>query len=127
MTCRRFSETTPTKEQISRPCRNGAISPAEFAEQAHKEFEALADKFLQVYPTGSTDDQAAVSHFASFRDEYFGWDMRTWACLKTQIGHSHTYRYYFTGVPPGRAAARVGAFHAAEFAYVLENLPFHLF
>jgi para-nitrobenzyl esterase len=109
------------------PLPNGTISPTEFAEQAHKEFGALADKFLQVYPAGSTEDQAAASHFASFRDEYFGWDMRTWARMETQTSRSHAYRYYFTRVPPGRAGARLGAFHAAELAYVFENFPFRLF
>lgn len=109
------------------PLANGTISPAEFAEQAHKQFGGLTDKFLQVYPAGSTEEQAAASHFASFRDEFFGWDMRTWARLQTSTGHHRAYRYYFTRVPPGRGGARLGAFHAAEIAYVFENFPFRLF
>ena len=109
------------------PLPNGTITRADFAEQAHNEFGALADEFLQVYPSGSTDDQAAASHFAAFRDEYFGWDMRTWARMQTQTGRGRAYRYYFTRVPPGRAGARLGAFHAAELAYVFENFPFRLF
>jgi para-nitrobenzyl esterase len=47
--------------------------------------------------------------------------------METQTGQGHTYRYYFTRVPPGRAGARLGAFHGEELAYVFENFPFRLF
>jgi para-nitrobenzyl esterase len=108
------------------PLANATISPAEFAAQARKEYGALADKFLEAYPAGASDDNAAAAHYASFRDGAFGWDMRIWARMQTRRGHNYAYRYYFTRVPPGRGS-RLGAFHAAELAYVFENFPFRLF
>jgi len=105
----------------------GRISPAEFTASARKDFGSLADKFLEAYPAGTSEDAATAAHYASFRDGAFGWDMRTWARMETQTGHGHTYRYYFTRVPPGRAGARLGAFHGAELAYVFENFTFRLF
>jgi para-nitrobenzyl esterase len=107
------------------PLPNGTISSADFAAEAHKDFGASADKFLQVYPA-STDDQAVASHFAAFRDEFFGWQMRTWTRMETKTGHHSAYRYYFTRVPPG-PGSRLGAFHGAEMAYVFQNYPFRLF
>jgi len=107
------------------PLEKGSISPAEFAENARRDFGPFADKFLQAYPA-SDDDQATAAHFASFRDAAFGWDMRIWSRLETETGHRRAYRYYFTRVPPG-PGSRLGAFHAAELAYVFENFPFRLF
>ena len=107
------------------PLPNGTISSADFAAQARKDFGSSADKFLQIYPA-ATDDQAVASHFASFRDEFFSWEMRTWARLETKTMHHNAYRYYFTRVPPG-PGSRLGAFHGAEMAYVFQNYPFRLF
>jgi len=106
------------------PLPNGTMSAAEFAENARKNFGAMADKFLQAYPA-ATDEEAAAAHFASFRDAQFGWDMRMWARLETDTGHHHAYRYYFSRVPPG-PGSRLGAFHGADLAYVFENYPFRI-
>src|SRR5205823_6468288 len=37
-------------------------------------------------------------------------------------GQSKAYLYYFSRVPPGPQSGRYGAYHAAEIAYVFDNL-----
>ena len=94
---------------------------ASFVEQARSRFGDKADEFLKLYPAGSTEEVAA-SHYASFRDFSFGWQMRTWVRLQAKTGKSKAFLYYFDRVPPGPDSGRYGAFHAAEIAYVFGNL-----
>jgi len=94
---------------------------ASFASQARQRFGDQADRFLKLYPAGS-DQEAKAAHYASFRDFVFGWQMRTWVRMSARSGKSKPYLYYFTRVPPGPASARLGAYHAAEIAYVFHNL-----
>jgi para-nitrobenzyl esterase len=98
---------------------NGTAS--NFTEQIRRRFGADADQLLQLYPA-KTDDDAKASHYASFRDISFGWQMRTWARLATKTGRSKAYLYYFSRVPPGPQSSRYGAYHASEIAYVFNNL-----
>lgn len=109
------------------PPPKGAIGPAEFADNAHQRFGTFAKDFLEVYPAGSSDEEATAAYYASFRDGQFGWDMRIWARMETETGHRRAYRYYFTRVPPGRASERLGAFHGSDIAYVFENFPYRIF
>jgi para-nitrobenzyl esterase len=83
-------------------------------------YGAFADQFFKIYPVGS-DDEARASYYAAFRDQVFGWEMRTWARASRKTGHSPAYLYYFTRVPPGPQSPRFGAFHAADLAYVFGN------
>ena len=92
-----------------------------FAAQIKHRFGAAAEEALKIYPA-ENDEQARESHYASFRDFTFGWEMRTWARLQTQTGKSKAYLYYFSRKPPGPQSERLGAFHAAEIAYVFGNL-----
>ena len=94
---------------------------ASFIAQVRQRFGSRADDVLKVYPADS-DEQARASHYASFRDFTFGWQMRTWARLQSKTGKSEAYLYYFSRVPPGPASKRLGAFHASELAYVFDNL-----
>jgi para-nitrobenzyl esterase len=94
---------------------------ATFVEQSRSRFGAKTDEFLKLYPAGS-DEEAMASHYASFRDFSFGWQMRTWVRLQSKTGKSKAYLYYFDRVPPGPDSSRYGAFHASEIAYVFENL-----
>ena len=94
---------------------------ASFIEQNRKRFGDLADEFLKIYPAGS-DEEAKASHYASFRDLVFGWEMRTWARMETKTGKSKAYLYYFSRTPPGPDSARYRAYHASEIAYVFGNL-----
>ena len=94
---------------------------ASFIEQQRRRFKDKTDEFLKLYPAGS-NEEAMNSHYASFRDVTFGWEMRTWARMATKTGKSKAFLYYFSRVPPGPTSARYGAFHASEIAYVFGNL-----
>jgi para-nitrobenzyl esterase len=104
----------------------GSVTPAEFADGAHRRYGAFAKEFLEAYPAGSSDQEATAAYFASVRDGQFGWEMRIWARMATETGHRRAYRYYFSRVPPGRGE-RLGAFHGAELAYVFENFPYRIY
>jgi para-nitrobenzyl esterase len=80
-------------------------------------YGALADQMLKVYPAGS-DEQAVSSFYSAYRDQAFGWEMRTWARMETKTGHQTAYMYYFSHRPPGPQSAKLRAFHASEIAYV---------
>jgi para-nitrobenzyl esterase len=94
---------------------------ASFVEQSRARFGDKTDAFLKLYPAGS-DEEAAASHYASFRDFSFGWQMRTCVRMQSKTGKSKAFLYYFDRVPPGPDSARYGAFHASEIAYVFGNL-----
>lgn len=96
------------------------IKAEQFIAGAHARFGTLADEFLKIYPAGS-DEEAVKSFYAAFRDQQFGWEMRTWTRMETKTGHHAAYLYYFSRVPPGPQSKRLGTFHAAELAYVFGN------
>jgi len=82
----------------------------------------LADTMLKLYPAG-TDEEAVKSFYSAYRDQVFGWEMRTWARMAAKTGHQPAYLYYFSRRPPGPQSERLRAFHAAEIAYVFGNFP----
>ncbi len=92
-----------------------------FAGMLRQRYPAFADELLQIYPA-STDEEAARSYYASFRDQTMGWQMRTWVRSAIKTGKSPAYLYYFTRVPPGADLRKYGAYHAAEIQYVFGNL-----
>ena len=94
---------------------------ASFKEQSRRIFGDQLAQFLKFYPAGS-DAEARVSHYASYRDYAFGWQMRTWVRMASKTGQSNAYLYYFTRVTPGPASASLGAYHASEIPYVFHNL-----
>jgi para-nitrobenzyl esterase len=94
---------------------------ADFEAQSRRIFGDRIEQFLKFYPAGS-DREARASHYASYRDFVFGWQMRTWVRMAAKTGKSNTYLYYFTRVPPGPLGATLGAYHAAEISYVFRNL-----
>ena len=79
-----------------------------------------ADAFLAAY----ADDAAASTKTASqqmMSDAMFAWDMRTWARAATAAGSS-AYLYVFDHAPEVAEYGRsLGAYHAAEIAYVFGN------
>ncbi len=79
-----------------------------------------AEAFLKLYPAQS-DTEAWRAQANSMRDQVFGWEMRTWARMQSKTGKSKVYLYFFSRVPPGPAATRMGAYHSAEIAYVFHN------
>ena len=100
--------------------QGASMNAALFTAQAKQRFGGLAAPFLAAYPAGS-DPEAVASFYAAFRDDIFGWQMRTWAQMQTRTGHHPVYRYYFSHWPPGPQSARLRAFHASEIPYVFGN------
>ena len=98
------------------------MTAARFNVGVRARYGAMADQFLKLYPAGS-DEQAVSSFYSAFRDQTFGWEMRTWARMQARTGHNPVYLYYFTRVPPGPQSRRLGAFHAADIAYVFGTFP----
>ena len=88
-----------------------------FVGGVHQRYGPQADAVLKIYPAGS-DEQAVSSFYSAYRDQVFGWEMRTWARMSTKTGHQPAYMYYFSRRPPGPQSARLRAFHASEIAYV---------
>jgi len=88
-----------------------------FTGGVYQRYGSLADAFLKIYPAAS-DEQAVLSFYSAFRDQQFGWEMRTWARMATKTGHQPAYLYYFSHRPPGPQSERLRAFHASEIPYV---------
>jgi para-nitrobenzyl esterase len=99
------------------PNANAAV----FVAQARRAFGESADDFLKIY-SAATDREAEAGHYASFRDQIFTWQMRTWVRMQTRTGKSKAWLYQFTRIPPGPGSDRLRAFHASEIAYVFGNL-----
>lgn len=102
--------------------QGAGVKAAMFTQGAKTRYGALADQFLKIYPADS-DEEAVKSFYSAYRDQAFGWEMRTWARLQTKTGRQLSYLYYFTRVAPGPLGQRLGAFHALEIAYVFGNFP----
>jgi para-nitrobenzyl esterase len=93
------------------------IKAVMFIGGVHQRYGSQADALLKVYPAAS-DEQAVSSFYSAYRDQAFGWEMRTWARMAAKTGHQPAYMYYFSRRPPGPQSARLRAFHASEIAYV---------
>lgn len=92
-----------------------------FAGLLRQRYGAFADELQHLYPA-STDEEAAQSYYANFRDQGMGWQMRTWVRAASKSGKAPAYLYYFTRVPPEPGLRKYGAYHAAEIQYVFGNL-----
>ena len=97
------------------------IKAESFEALAKSRYGDSAKAFLKIYPA-SSDEEARESSAEAFRDQTFGWEMRTWARLQAKTGKSKVYLYYFSRVPPGPVGKRLGAYHASEIRYVFNNL-----
>jgi len=97
-----------------------AIANLQTLKESARRYGANADAFLKLYPA-QTDAEAWRASADAMRDLVFGWEMRTWARMQTKTGKSKVYLYFFSRVPPGPAAARMGAYHSSEIAYVFHN------
>jgi para-nitrobenzyl esterase len=91
-----------------------------FIGQIRQRYGSQAEQFLKVYPAAS-DSEAVASFYAAYRDQVFGWEMRTWARMAAQTGRHSVYLYYFSHRPPGPQSSRLGAFHACELPYIFGN------
>jgi len=97
--------------------QGASLKAAMFTGGVYQRYGTQADPFLKIYPAAS-DEQAVSSFYSAYRDQAFGWEMRTWARAATRTGHQPAYLYYFTRRPPGPQSGRLRAFHGAEIAYV---------
>jgi len=101
----------------------GALAPTSrtaFVASSQRKFGDQTERFLRIYPVA--DDAAARDAFLhSARDEWFTWEMRTWATKMATV-QAPAYLYYFTHVPPRADADKYSAYHAAEIVYVFDNL-----
>ena len=93
-----------------------------FVEQSRLPFRRQDGRISEACIPPDRMKKPQVSHYASFRDFSFGWQMRTWVRMQTKTGKQKAFLYYFDRVPPGPDSGRYGAFHASEIAYVFENL-----
>jgi para-nitrobenzyl esterase len=84
------------------------------------QYGEMSREFDAVYPARS-DAEAGSAFLDSLRDTTFTLGMRTWARM-TGKGRSKAYLYYFSRVPPNPNSKSLGAYHAAEIAYVFNNL-----
>jgi len=83
-------------------------------------YPGTSEEFLKVYAAAS-DSEASGAYLASLRDIFFTLPMRKWA-QRTSAGKSDAYLYSFTHHPPIANSAYFKSFHAAEIAYVFNNL-----
>jgi para-nitrobenzyl esterase len=78
------------------------------------------DSVERLYPFAG-DEQATGAYLNLMGDATFTLGARAWARYTTVAG-GKLYLYQFNRVTPFAAAAGIGAFHAAEIAYVFNNL-----
>ena len=97
------------------------VSTMAALEASARRYGDRAGAFLKLYPADS-DEQARAAQAAAIRDQFFGWEMRTWARMQTKTGKSKTNLYYFGRVPPGPGSEFLGAYHSAEIVYAFHNL-----
>jgi para-nitrobenzyl esterase len=88
-----------------------------FQAGVYQRYGAQADQMLKIYPA-ATDEQAVRSFYSAYRDQVFGWEMRSWVRAAAKTGHQPAYLYYFSRRPPGPQSERLRAFHASEIPYV---------
>lgn len=102
----------------------GNTTAQQFTDGARARFGSNVATFLNLYPPGSSDDDARSSQREAFRDEA-AWNARDWALAHTRAG-GKAYLYYFVHeppVPPGQPSR--GAPHGAEISYAF-NTPVEL-
>jgi para-nitrobenzyl esterase len=91
-----------------------------YAKQMQEELGDLAGQLDALYPAAD-DADVPRAWLDNRRDRAFTVQMRAWARM-TGTGDSPAYLYFFTRVPPIANSQYFGAFHAAEIAYVFDNL-----
>lgn len=83
-------------------------------------FRERSGELDRAYPIDG-DASVAEAYLSLLRDYTFTSQMRRWARL-TETTQSKAWWYYFSHAPPLPNSDYLGAFHAAEIAYVFRNL-----
>ena len=99
----------------------GGVTVADYRQSLEDTYGEHADAMFAVYPA-ETDEEARVAAYMNTADNYFAWQMRTWARLQSSTGARSVRMYYFSRVPPWDEAETYGAYHAAEIIYAFDNL-----
>jgi para-nitrobenzyl esterase len=80
-------------------------------------YSDLTDEYLSIYPA----ENMYQSTLEAFRDYWFGWQAIAWAQMARAAGDD-AYVYRFGHSPPGPQRQELGAYHAAELAFVFNNV-----
>ena len=99
----------------------GGLTVADYRRSLEDTYGEHAGAMSAVYPA-ETDEQARVAAYENTADNYFAWQMRTWAQLQSSTGARPVRMYYFSRVPPWDEAETYGSYHAAEIIYAFDNL-----
>ncbi|MDE2690032.1 MAG: carboxylesterase family protein [Acidobacteriota bacterium] len=97
------------------------ITVADYRDALAGTYGEHADAMFAVYPA-EDDEQARVAAYENTADQFFAWQMRTWARLQSHTGEQPIRMYYFSRVPPWDEAETYGSYHAAEIVYAFDNL-----
>src|SRR5215467_4162682 len=73
--------------------QGASITSSAFVSGTQQRYGSQAEHFLKIYPAGS-DSEAVTSFYSAYRDQVFGWEMRTWAQMAVKTGHHQVYMYY---------------------------------
>ena len=92
----------------------------EFRESINNLYGEMAPVYFEAYPVLEPKD-ILRSHLDHGTDRVFGIGMRQWARFTTAINQA-AYLYQFTRIPQIKQKDYMGAYHAAEIAYVFNNL-----
>ena len=87
-----------------------------YISRAQDMYGDLFSEFLEIYP----ENDLREATLDSYRDARYGWNSITWARMTENVGES-AYLYFFSHRPPGPQKEILGAYHAAEIAYVFNN------
>lgn len=110
--------------------RDPGMTTARYHAMLDAMFGNEAKVLISLFPAGS-DEQAKQSTRALMTRAMAQYPMHLWARWQARTGSAPVYLYRFTRVPPlpraryleQRATPRMGAWHGAEIAYALDNLP----
>ena len=92
----------------------------EFRKNINNLYGDMASIYFEAYPVLEPKD-ILRSHLDHGTDRIFGLGMRQWAQFTNEINQS-AYLYQFTRIPQIKQKDYMGAYHAAEIAYVFNNL-----
>jgi para-nitrobenzyl esterase len=94
------------------------ITSATFEDYVQKKVGPGTEEILKAYPH-STDAEAARSAKDIYRESSFAWPTWTWARLQSKRVRDGVFVYYFDRRTP---TSPEGSSHAAELAFVFDNL-----
>lgn len=109
-----------TADEGSSRGQYGKATAAEHAANIGRFYGEMKDQFLAAYPAAG-DDAAGEMSKSIGRDRTLA-SMYLWAADRLKTTKHPIYGYLFTHVKPGPESDLFGAFHAAELAYVFDNL-----